>query len=74
MPEIVITDVYMPGATGLELLERLRGSDGHTKVILISAFANGEIYEEAKRLGGACVIEKPFNLREFLQTVELLAS
>lgn len=61
-PDVIVTDVRMPGCSGLEVLERMRKNDWHTPVILITAFADPELVEEAERLGAAVVLDKPLDL------------
>ncbi|MEO6950860.1 MAG: response regulator [Polyangia bacterium] len=62
-PELIITDVRMPGRSGLQVLEHLRARDRVTPVVLITAFGDAETHEEAGRLG-AVVLDKPFALDE----------
>ena len=59
--DLVISDVRMPGLDGLAVLERLRNEDSTMSVILISAFADQNVFAEAVRLG-ATLIDKPFGL------------
>ncbi|NBD09978.1 MULTISPECIES: response regulator [Corallococcus] len=61
-PDVIITDVRMPGVTGLEALARLRRVDWATPVILITAFGDAATHAEAMRLGAAFVFDKPFDL------------
>lgn len=65
-PDLVISDVMMPRASGLELLHRMRGADGlrHTPVILMSAAAR-QIEGE-----GAAFLAKPFDIDRMLSLVE----
>ncbi len=60
--EVVITDVMMPGISGLELLERLRDGERRTPpvpVIMISGHASVEDAVKATRLGAFDFFEKP---------------
>ncbi|MFH1808175.1 MAG: response regulator [Pseudomonadota bacterium] len=70
--DLVITDLRMPGLSGLDVLEQLRLVDWATRVILISAFADEEVQRDASRLGAAAVLAKPFGLEEFLGAVRSL--
>jgi DNA-binding response OmpR family regulator len=65
--DVIVSDVRMPGMTGLEVLKSLRKRDHLTPIILITAFGDEETHAEAKRLGAA-MIDKPFD------TVDLLAA
>lgn len=67
--DVVISDVRMPGCTGLEALAALRTVDWEMQFILITAFGSDSVHGEAYRLGAAAVLDKPFHLRELLRTV-----
>jgi CheY-like chemotaxis protein len=68
-PDVIISDVRMPGVTGLEALARLRRVDWATPVILITAFGDAATHAEARRLGAACVFDKPFDLDVLCEAV-----
>ncbi|RKH73011.1 response regulator [Corallococcus aberystwythensis] len=70
-PDLIITDVRMPGFTGLEVLARLRREQWNTPVILITAFGDVQLHREALRLGAACVLNKPFDMDELRGAVEV---
>jgi CheY-like chemotaxis protein len=52
-PEVacVITDYKLPGMSGVELVRRLRREQPHVRLILISAFADDEVVDDARALG-----------------------
>jgi DNA-binding NtrC family response regulator len=60
--DLIISDVRMPGRSGLDVLDTLRRIDRETPVILITAFGDAEIHAEAHRLGVLAVFNKPFDL------------
>jgi CheY-like chemotaxis protein len=72
-PDLIVTDVRMPGCSGLEVLARLRRNDWSTPVILITAFGDLATHAEAQRLGAACVLDKPFELDELVLAAISLA-
>lgn len=57
---LVITDLRMPGRSGLELIRDLRGRDAGTPVILLSGSLDEESRGEAALLGQVECLEKPF--------------
>jgi len=57
----VITDVCMPGFSGLEVLAALRETAPALRVIVITAFGNRDTHDEAERLGASAFFEKPFD-------------
>jgi DNA-binding response OmpR family regulator len=66
--DLVISDIRMPGLTGLEILRGTRGTRRFPPVILITAFGDDETHAEAARLGAA-MLDKPFDMNEMLATV-----
>jgi CheY-like chemotaxis protein len=60
-PDLVITDIRMPGPSGLRVIEGLRKSYWSIPVIVITAFGDAETHAEAHRLGAHAVIDKPFD-------------
>lgn len=71
-PDLIITDVRMPGFTGLEVLARLRREKWLTPVILITAFGDEALHAEAARLGATRVLDKPFELEDLRAAVREL--
>lgn len=61
-PDLVITDVRMPGGNGLDILASIRERNWTTPFIVITAFADEALREEALRLGAAAVLDKPFDI------------
>jgi len=72
-PDLIVTDVRMPGCSGLEVLARLRRNDWSTPVILITAFGDLATHEEAQRLNAAYVLDKPFELDDLVLAALSLA-
>ena len=68
--DLILSDVVMPGKTGLELLEILRKSGLKTPVVLISGQANIEMAVRATKLGALDFLEKPLSTEKLLVTVE----
>ncbi len=60
----IVSDVRMPDLTGLDLLAALRCTRVETPVILMTAFGDEEVRDEARSLGATAVLDKPFNLDE----------
>ncbi|NPD26002.1 response regulator [Corallococcus sp. AB038B] len=61
-PDLIVSDVRMPGRTGLEALGRLRAQGIACPVLLLSAFADEETHAEAQRLGARQLLDKPVDL------------
>jgi CheY-like chemotaxis protein len=70
-PDLVVTDVAMPGLNGFELAEALRGDDSTAQIPLI--FLSGEVDADhearAHSLGALAYVTKPFDPRAFARLV-----
>lgn len=64
MPDLVISDVRMPGFSGMEVLARLRREALGLPVLLITAFGASELREQVERMGRARVLDKPFEMED----------
>ncbi len=60
--DLVLTDLKMPGMTGLELLGDLRARDGEVPVIVLTAYGTVQSAVEAMKLGAFDYVLKPFDL------------
>ncbi|HJZ67603.1 MAG TPA: sigma-54 dependent transcriptional regulator, partial [Blastocatellia bacterium] len=67
---LVITDIKLPGMSGLELLARIRVDWPEVAVIIMTAFSSISSAVEALKLGAEDYIGKPFQLDELAITVE----
>ena len=63
-PDLVITDMKMPGMDGLQVLKEIRELSPETLVIIITAFGAVDAAVEAMKLGAYDYITKPFNRDE----------
>lgn len=66
---LIISDVRMPGMTGIDVLSILRCAYWSTPVILVTAFADPTLRLEASELGASAVLSKPFELEELKTAV-----
>ena len=68
-PDLIVSDIRMPGWSGLEILQLARARSLPTPVILITAFGSAETHAEAQRLGAAALFDKPFDLDDLRAVV-----
>jgi CheY-like chemotaxis protein len=69
--DLLVTDLRLPGITGLELIKRLRAMANTAQMMVISAYADERTQTECRRLG-ATFIAKPLSLDTFLRAVQQL--
>ena len=68
--DLILSDVVMPGKSGMELLEDSKKAGVQTPIVLISGQANIEMAVKATRLGALDFLEKPLSTDKLLLTVE----
>ena len=62
--DVIVTDLRLPGAGGLEVLEAARARDERSAVILMTAYGTIESAVEAMRRGAFDFLQKPFDLEQ----------
>lgn len=70
--EVLVTDLRLPGFSGLELLKRAKRLQPALRVVLMSAFGEPHDIVEAMRWGAEDFLPKPFDLDHFLEVLERL--
>ncbi|HSF19723.1 MAG TPA: response regulator [Vicinamibacteria bacterium] len=60
--DVIISDVRMPGPSGLEVLARFRLTDSSTPFVLMTAFGSVNFHHDAQQLGATALIDKPFEM------------
>ena len=69
-PDVVLTDIRMPGAGGMRVLERSMELDPARTVIVMTGYATVEQAVEAMRLGAMNYVQKPFRNEAVVRLVE----
>ena len=73
VPDLVLTDIYMPGSDGFELINELRRNNTALPVVAMSGGGSVGRYDNlsiATHLGAAAVIDKPFSNASLIATIE----
>jgi len=69
--DLVISDINMPGMSGIELLNKIRSIDPSTYVIMITGFPSIEISVSAMKDGAVDFITKPFKIDDLIHKTQL---
>lgn len=67
--DVILSDIRMPGATGLEVLNAAKKKDPDTQVVMISAFGDTENVIKALRLGATDFIQKPVEIPAIIPNI-----
>ncbi len=70
LPDLVITDIRMPGADGFEVLKSVKEIDPHIHVIIITAFDDMHSTVKAMQQGAYDYIEKPLEIDKLKLTIQ----
>jgi DNA-binding NtrC family response regulator len=68
--DLVLTDLRLPGQSGLDLLTSLRSQDSHIPVIVMTAFGSIETAVEAMKAGAVDFLPKPFSLDHLMTVID----
>ncbi len=71
-PDVVLLDHNLPGMSGLDVLERLHGTDNQVPVVMMTGFGGIEVAVQALKLGAADYLTKPVSLGELKLLLERL--
>ena len=69
-PQLVVTDLHMPGMDGLTVARCARETVPPIPVILMTAYPSAESHARARTLGVTAYLPKPFANADFLKAVE----
>ncbi|MEE9208524.1 MAG: sigma-54 dependent transcriptional regulator [Gemmatimonadota bacterium] len=70
-PDLILSDVRMPGLDGMAFVHQYRSSDGDASVIMMTAYGSPELAVEAVRAGAYDYLEKPFSPDSLLLRVKI---
>lgn len=66
----IVTDIQMPGLSGIELKQRLAATGCKAPVIMITARTETGLREKAVASGAICVLQKPFAAEALIDCIE----
>jgi len=74
-PDVIVTDIIMPGLSGLELIEAVRSNDELADLPVVAITSFGEsIREEARAAGATDSIDKPTEIARMREVIEAAVS
>ncbi|MBX5436129.1 MAG: response regulator [Alicyclobacillaceae bacterium] len=68
-PDLILLDMKIPGMDGLEILRNIRKLNVDVKVIMMTAYGELDLIQEAMELGALAHFTKPFDIDELRQVV-----
>ena len=74
LPDLVILDVKMPGADGLQAARDIRDLDVKVAVLILTAFSQRTLIDEARDAGVAAYLVKPFQRIELIPAIDQAVS
>ena len=72
--DLVITDIRMPGLTGLDILPRIRRLKPETPVIVMTAYGSDDVRRRAFERGATTYLEKPIQLSKLRSVIREMVS
>jgi FixJ family two-component response regulator len=68
--DCIVTDIHMPGMSGIDLTQALRGSGRMIPVIMITARAEPGLEVKAAASGAVCLLRKPFDAAALVDSLQ----
>ncbi|MGH2518681.1 MAG: sigma-54-dependent transcriptional regulator [Chloroflexota bacterium] len=69
-PDLLLVDIRLPDASGLDLVKKVATASAHLGAILMTAYGSANVAIQAMQLGAFDYVTKPFELAGVLMTVE----
>ncbi|MED1469087.1 MULTISPECIES: response regulator [Bacillus] len=69
-PDLVLLDMKIPGMDGIEILKRMKVIDPEIRVIIMTAYGELDMIQEAKDLGAITHFAKPFDIDDIRAAVK----
>ena len=69
-PNVIISDIRMPGINGIEMLEKIKREYPHIPIIIMTAFSDIDTTVSSLKKGAYDYITKPFDINETIQIVD----
>lgn len=67
--DLIMTDIRMPGLTGLDILPRIKKLQPGVPIIVITAFGSEEVHQRAYERGATVYLEKPIHFEKLRELI-----
>ena len=67
--DLIISDIRLPGISGMELLPKIRARNKAVNIVLITGLTDMSLEDKARSMGANCFLQKPIEMALFLDTV-----
>jgi DNA-binding response OmpR family regulator len=67
--DLIITDIQMPGLSGLELISKINATGINTPILAITAFGNMNMVADLMKGGSIEYLDKPFSMKEMIDRI-----
>ncbi len=71
VPDLVILDMKIPGMDGIEILTRIKAKNADIKVMIMTAYGELNMINEAMEIGAVSYFLKPFDINEIRQSIRM---
>jgi len=68
--DCVVTDIHMPGMSGLDLMKHLAVGGSTIPVVFITARSDSNLEAKAVVAGAVCLLRKPFEINDLIECIE----
>lgn len=69
-PDVIVTDISMPGLNGIEAIARLKAAGSEARIIVLTLHARADLAAEMIRAGASGFVEKPRATSELVMAIE----
>lgn len=71
-PDVIMIDVKLPDASGIEVLKACKERSPATKTIMVTGYVDQLVMDEAEKIGRDTFLQKPFDLVRIIEEIEKL--
>ncbi len=72
LPDVVLIDVKLPDASGIDVLRAIKEISPKTRTIMVTGYVDQNVMDEAEKIGRDTFLQKPFDLVRITEEIEKL--